>query len=171
MIDDPVSAVDCDQVWTKIYQRDFRQWRGIPDECGYRSFDQAFTRVSDHYGIGRLGSGAREYRYRVYLHEAYAGDLKAWYENDDLVLVEGAYPAPHPFDATWFAGLGEPDLRLDYRLDQMPVQRGAWVYAESGLALFMDATGRSVMAVALFSSCTPAYYQGNLHPVSELAEQ
>lgn len=160
----------CMRAWRQIDERNLRQWRGLPSNCSYSSFDQKFQRVSDQYGIGKLGVKVRDYRYRVYQHEGYPGDLKAWYHDDRLVLIEGWYPVLDADVPSLLDEFGEADLYLDYRLDLMPLAQGAWVYAGRGLTLFMDLDGQAVMGVALYRPGTAEDYEYKLHPIDEWDE-
>ena len=160
----------CSKVWSAIAAREYRNWNGLPVTCTYSLFDTAFARLRDEYGQGGLGSAYRQTMYRMHVAEGYPHNLKVWFREDSIVLIEIGYPVlPYPSHEL-LRNLGEPEIKLNYYLDVMPIPNGAWVYPDRGLTLFLDAGHTEVMWVALFQSCSAAKYLEEVHPETRVQE-
>ena len=154
----------CSEAWSMITGRDYRNWNGLPHSCSYSDFDAAFSRLRDEYGLGTLGSANRRVMYRTHIANGYPDNLKVWFQENSILLIEIKYPIlPYPSEVV-LEHFGPPDIKLDYQLDIMPVSHGAWVYPNRGLTLFLDSSHTKLMGIALFHSCNIAYYLEQLHP-------
>ena len=83
---------DCAKEWSAITSRDFREWKGLPESCGYSDFDSAFTRLTDAHGAGHLGSTPSPALFRMYVSAGYEMNIKVWYRDDELVLIDIEFP-------------------------------------------------------------------------------
>lgn len=79
------------------------------------------------------------------------GPVKIWFRDDRVVKIEGEWPDLAP-DAA--ATLGPPDAELDYRRDVATVTGGEKVWADKGVAIKMNQSGRQVIALAVFAPTT-----------------
>lgn len=164
------NANTCEHALEAIAGRDFRHWSGFPPDCAYTAFDARFPTVHRHYGSGRLGRTGRVADYRMHPIDGYKLDARVWFVEDAPVLIELYYPLlPHAADVLT-GSLGEPAARVDYQAEVMPVPRGAWVYPDRGIALFMDRSGRVVMHIGLFPACELDHYLAVIHPDAESTE-
>lgn len=160
----------CQGAWDCIAAREFRDWNGLPTACGYSDFDAVFARLRDEYGIGKLGRACRPAMFRMHVAEPYPHNLRVWFREDALILIEIMFPTfPYP------AGdlkrhFGEPEIRLDYHLDIRRVPRGAWIYPHKGAALFLDAEDGEIMRLALFHPCSLGAYLQEVHTDPRLRE-
>ena len=155
----------CASVWAQIGAREFREWRGIPVDCDYRDFDQWFPRLSDAIGNGSLGRQILPSTFRVHVDQNHDHNLKVWFRGAaDLVLIEIKYPNLPYSGRDLSQRLGDPQARIDYFLDVMPIRSGAWVYAERGITVFMDVDHAQVMSLALFHPCDLTDYIDGIHP-------
>lgn len=160
----------CRDAWRLIRNKTFHDWTGLPAACSYGDFDEAFERMGEEYGRNTLGSGKLRTRYRTYTADEYEEPLKVWFRDDDLVLIEISYPElPYP-GTDLLDRLGEPDDRLDYELDVIEIEGGAWIYPPRGIALFLDAGKERVMRISLFRSCSPAEYAAEIRRDTSVRE-
>lgn len=160
----------CQETWNTIAARDYRQWNGLPPECGYSKLDGAFKRLRNEYGQGTLGRSNNPALFRMHIAEAYSQGLKVWFADEHIRLVEIEFPAlPYPLHEL-LQQIGEPETKLDYHLDIMPVPSGAWIYPARGLALYLDAGHANVMRLGLFPPCSIDEYLENVHPDAPIRE-
>ncbi len=160
----------CQEAWSVIAARDFRAWKGLPEPCGYSAFEAAFARFRDEYGQGNLGKANRPGMFRMHIAVGYPHNLKVWFRDDRIVVIQIRYPKlPHPV-RDLVHHLGAPRIKLDYYLDVMPVPSGAWIYPDKGLAVFFDAGHTEIMRIDLFHPCSTDEYLSDIHSDNRMRE-
>ena len=130
-------------------------WRGLPAGCDPGEIPIADLDPSP--GMTDLGLRKAFFRFG-----ALAGTpAQLWTTADEhevlMLTVE-----PPPFVATGGAALeelGAPERRLDSARGTVPLPQSEWVYAERGLAVFVDPDGDQVWRATLFRTCTPQEYE------------
>jgi hypothetical protein len=106
----------------------------------------------------------------MHVAEGYPHHLKVWFRDEAIALIEIRYPAlPYPSNEL-LGQLGDPDARLDYYLDIMPVLKGALVFPTRGITLYLDSGLTEVMWITLYRSCTLAEYLEEIHPDTQMWE-
>lgn len=159
------------EAWTAITARDYRNWKGLPAGLQISEVDAALPRLRDEYGIGKLGNTFRPAMFRMHVAEGYPFNLKVWFREERVVLIEMNHPRlSHPSQEL-LKGLGKPEDKLDYHLDVLPVAGGAWIYPKRGITVFLDVGLTEVMRIAVYPSCSRTEYLEQLHPSGQVREQ
>ncbi|MEO1451514.1 MAG: hypothetical protein AAFV07_18425, partial [Bacteroidota bacterium] len=66
--------------------------------------------------------------------------------------------------------LGEPEAKLDYYFDVLPMREKTHVYASQGMALFWGMSDSSLYHISYFAPMTATEYHKSLHPVESPRE-
>jgi len=97
----------------------------------------------------------------------YDGGVRIWFRDGVVLQVTGAWPQ---MDTGALAALGDPDDRLDFRMDTLVVPEGERVYAARGLAVRLNRTEDLVVGLSVFPPTTPARYREALRPADDYRE-
>jgi hypothetical protein len=100
----------------------------------------------------------------------YPQHLKAWRQGTRLVLVEATLPKLSGSLDELTSDLDEPAARLDYSWDVLRVPKGARIYPERGIALFI-CPEQQLLRLSLFASCELADYLATRHYDNRLVER
>jgi hypothetical protein len=79
-----------------------------------------------------------------------------------VVMFDGMNPE---LDGGWeplAADLGEPEAKLDWMRDTLPMKGGEWVYPARGITIFGRAAGNAALHVAVYPPTTLAEYEASL---------
>ncbi|WP_433273107.1 hypothetical protein ACQPZF_18155 [Actinosynnema sp. CS-041913] len=145
-----------------IETRDFRGWRGLPEDADYAEFQARFPRLVDADARGLLGSANEPAYFSVHIGDGYPQHLTAWRRDTRLLMVETELPRMvTPLDDLT-AELGEPAARLDYFWGILTVPEGAHIYPGNGITLFIGPE-RQVLKFALFTPCDLEEYLRTRH--------
>jgi hypothetical protein len=130
-------------------------WSGLPAGCHRGAIPIADLDPSP--GMADLGLRKAFFRFG-----ALAGTpVQLWTTTDEQEVLMLAVESPL-FVATGGAALehlGAPERRLDSALGTVQLQCSEWVYAERGLAVFVDPDTDRVWRATLFRTCTPEEYE------------
>ena len=130
-------------------------WRGLPTGCHPGEIPIADLDLSP--GMADLGRRKAFFRFG-----ALAGSpVQLWTTTDEQEVLMLAVESP-PFVATGSAAeeqLGAPERRLDSARGTVPLPQSEWIYAERGLAVFVDPDADQAWRATLFRTCTPEEYE------------
>lgn len=147
--------------------RDLPQIEGLPE--GMTLKEAATTLGADPASFGRwfIGEPQDEVFYTQADVPGYKGGVRIWFRDGVVLQVTGAWPQ---MDTGALAALGDPDDRLDFRMDTLVVPEGERVYAARGLAVRLNRTEDRVVGLSLFPPTTPARYRDALRPADDYRE-
>lgn len=159
------------EAWKAVTARDYRNWKGLPAGCRVSQVDAALPRLRDEHGIGKLGKANHPAMFRMHVAQGYPRNLKVWFREDHVVLIEADLPKLAYPSSDLLKSLGEPEARIDTHLDVLPVSGGAWVYAKRGITVFLDVGLTEVMRLALYPPCSLKEYLEEVHPDRQMRER
>jgi hypothetical protein len=142
-------------------RRDFIEWQGLPENC-WITEAQTALKLSEAYGVGRLG---REYTpafFRTRQLEGYINFVRAWYRDEKLVLLDGEYPTLPVELSALLESYGAPEIRLDYHQDVVKIKAGALVYPQRGITFFLNANAQMLARVAVYAVTSLEHYLAHL---------
>jgi hypothetical protein len=147
--------------------RDLPRIEGLPE--GMTLKEAATTLGADPASFGRwfIGEPQDEVFYTQADVPGYEGGVRIWFRDGVVLQVTGAWPQ---MDTGALAALGDPDDRLDFRMDTLVVPEGERVYAARGLAVRLNRTEDRVVGLSVFPPTTPARYRDALRPADDYRE-
>jgi hypothetical protein len=155
------TASPCVEALRIVAAQRFAELRGLPGGCTTTDVRVVFPSLSTTAGVGSLGSGHRQYRHRGLRLDGHSHMARAWFDGEELALIDIEYPTPAPA-MTWTAlreRLGEPAARLDVTWGVLPLASAEWVYAASGLAVVVNPDNDILIHAAAFSPTTLEHYR------------
>ena len=138
--------------------REFASWAGLP-ECSFEEVTQQFPLLSEGVGLARLGRNKRQFRMLVV--PGYEHRVRIWTDEAKALMLDVQYPSFPSEVSVLLQQLGEPEAKLDYDWGTMRIEKGEWVYADRGLALFLAPDSSRVFHLAAFSRTTLQGYEAN----------
>ncbi|MBE9183027.1 hypothetical protein IQ268_31320 [Oculatella sp. LEGE 06141] len=145
----------CEAALHQLAEQDWSHWQGLPP-CTVSTVTQVFPLASDAIGLGRVGEQTAHFQMlRV---PGYAQPVRLWFTgNEQVLLLDVAYPFSSGLDAL-LAQWGEPDARLDARWNVVTLPQGEWVYAQRGLALWINPENQVLLHMAAFTPTSLRQY-------------
>ena len=143
---------------------DVSEWTGLPDDAAALlglDLAEAFL-----FG-GRMGEPPSSTGWIPLATRRFTDGLRAWVDQDRIVLLEGAMPAD---DGGGFLGipeLGEPEAALDFAFGPLTIVGGERVYASRGLAICVNPRSGVLLALRGFAPTTADDYRRRLRTVPE----
>jgi hypothetical protein len=151
--------MSCASALQKFAARDFGTWTGLPESCSLAEVTRQFRLVDEDSGLARLGSTKREFR--VLDVSGYEHPVQVWSEGSRVLALDVEYPSLLSEVSVLLKQLGDPEAKLDYNWSTMRIEKGEWVYADRGLALFLAPDSSAVFHLIVFPRTTVPEYEEN----------
>jgi len=147
----------CESVLQAFGARHFADWTGLEPGCAKARVAAVFPSWLPGIGAGQIGDRAAQYH--MLEIAGYPRPVRAWFDDDILLMLDAEYPDPAHVLAGDIEALGEPEARLDCWWDVVSLARAEWVFAARGLAAFINPDNRIVLRVLTFPPVSLAEYE------------
>ncbi|MBE9183028.1 hypothetical protein IQ268_31325 [Oculatella sp. LEGE 06141] len=153
------NASDCEIALNQFAKQDWLHWQGLPT-CTLSTVAQMLP-LSDGVGSGNVGEQTAHF-HRLHL-PGYGQPVRLWFtENEQVLLLDVAHPSPSASLETLLAQLGEPDAKLDTHWNVLSLPQSEWLYAQRGLALWINPENQVILHLAVFAPTTLEQYSHTL---------
>jgi hypothetical protein len=159
-----IDAVNCDDALRMIRARDFRAWKGLPEDCTPDRLAKGLPRSNPNEGGRQLGSDAIEVDWWPAEVAGYREPLEVQIAQSIVVRIDGIAPELAGGLGEHLDALGEPPGKLPYWDATKKIADGEWVWPARGIAIYVGSDPRFVRRVALFRPTDLATYQRLLQP-------
>lgn len=147
--------------------RDASGFPGLPEGTTLEQATAVWDADPGRFGRWFLGESQAETFYCPVDLEGYDGQVRIWFRDGLVVKVQGDGPQ---MDAGVVNRLGEPEDRLDFRMDTLVVEGGERVYAARGIAVQLNRTEDLVVSWSVFAPTTAARYREGLRAAGDYRE-
>lgn len=145
------SKPTCATVIDALVTMDFRDWRGLPEDCAVDALLAAFPGSPEAVGRGRIGNPGRTMSYRRLRYPKQPVPPRLWFDDNRVVLIDIEHPKlPHAPDVLLDA-LGVPSGRLDFAFDILQVTGGERVYSDRGITVFYKENTDLIVRISLYA--------------------
>ena len=149
-----------------IQNRDFREWRGLPQGCNWPSVHDERSADPREWWVRRLQTEPDS----AWTESA---DLAGYYQprftyhRGDLLLFDGRNPELACSGPELVKALGKPAAKLDWDSGTLHLVGMEWVWPERGIALYLGGDEEHVSQIGLFRPMTLEEYQKGYVRVDE----
>ncbi len=151
---------------------DLGAWTGLPggvrltDLRGLIDLDEGDVRPGElgepgENGIGEPGAGRG---YVAAATDVYAGGLRVWVDDGDVVALEGIDPRDAAGEPVPAPPLGRPDLSLDTHVGPVRIPGGEQVHAAAGLAVRLNPETGLLLGLVGFTPTDAENYRTRVRP-------
>lgn len=143
---------------------DVRAWTGLPagvrlvDLRGLLDLDETDVRPGGTSESGETGA------YVAAATEVYAGGLRVWVQDGDVVALEGVDPVAAGGEPVAPPTLGRPDLALDTHVGPVRIPGGEQVHAATGLAVRLNPETGALLGLVGFTPTDAETYRTRVRP-------
>jgi len=149
----------CRDALASLQEQGLAAWQGLPPGCPPGELADVAGDLDPGPGMADLGLRKAFFRSGTLAPSGVGVQVCTTTDEQEVLMVAVESP---PFAATGAAAaelLGAPAARLDNALGTVRLEGSEWLYAERGLALFVDPDSDDVWRATLFRACTPEEYE------------
>jgi hypothetical protein len=129
---------------------DLEGWRGLPD-CRLADAGAVFDLADpDRRGSGYLGAQKRPLAWLNASGNGFPEAIRLWLEGDRVVAMDTRLWGSRAQSQHLVRAFGRPDARLDTFANNVALERGEWVYLDSGLSLAIDPETEQLVRITAF---------------------
>ncbi len=148
---------------------DAAAWPGLPEHVQLPDFAPMAAFDLDDRFPGEIGAPPRAASWVAVESGVYAGGLRLWLADDEVVALEGIHPLDPDGEFRPAPDLGPPDAALTTLLGTLRLRGGELVFAERGLAVRANPDNGLLLGLVGFVPTTVADYRTRVRPVQEAA--
>ncbi len=144
-------------------------WPGLPEHVRLAELTPLAACDPAERFTGNLGDPPRAAAWVAADTDRYAGGLRLWLAQDEVVALEGIHPLDSDGQFRPAPDLGTPDAAFDTLLGSLHLPGGERVYAARGLAVRVNPDNGLLLGLVGFAPTSVEDYRTRLRPVQEAA--